>query len=151
MLARSTARIETMSWPFTSHASARLLTVLPAVLTVVVLSGCGSSKPTYCSDRTTLESSVKALPGMASKGDLSGLRSQVSKIQGEANKVADSAKSDFPTETSALQRDVNTLVNSVNDLPSNPSTSDYAKVGLNAATAISAVSNFSSATNSKCS
>ena len=116
-----------------------------------MLAGCGSSKPAYCSDRANLESSVKQVPGLATSANLSGLRTQVDKIQAEATTLANSAKSDFPTETSALERDVDALVSSVKDLPSNPSAQALAKVGLNAATAVSAVSNFANASNSKCS
>jgi hypothetical protein len=135
----------------TPYAGVRLCTALLVVGTVLVLAGCGSSKPAYCSDRASLEKSVKQVPGLASSADFSGLGTQASKIQAEATKLASAAQSDFPTESSAVKRDVDTLVSSIKDLPSSPATQDYAKVGINAATAVSSVSNFSSATKSKCS
>jgi hypothetical protein len=98
-----------------------------------------------------LEKAVNEVPGLASSANLSGLRTQVSKIQDQATKAAKSAQSAFPTESSALKRDVDALVSSVKNLPSNPSTGDYARVGVNAATAASAVKNFSDAANAKCS
>ncbi len=116
-----------------------------------LLVGCGSSKPAYCKDVANLQSSVNAVPGLASSGNLSELKTQATKIQTEATTLVGSAKNDFPTETTTLKRDVDTLVTSVKHLPPSPSAQDYAKVGLNAATAASAVKNFSSATNSKCS
>ena len=130
---------------------ARLLTAVLFVGTALVLAGCGSSKPAYCSDRANLEKSVKELPGLASSANLSGLKTQASKIQTQATTLVDAARHDFPTESSALQRDLDTLIHSIKNLPSNPATQDYATIGLNAATAVSAVNNFTSATNAKCS
>jgi len=129
----------------------RLPAVLVVGVAVVALAGCGSSKPAYCSDRNALQESVKALPGLASSANLSGLQTQATKIQTEATTLVDAAKSDFPSETSAIKSAVDTLSSTVKALPSSPSTQDYAQVALAAATAVSAVSNFSSATNSKCS
>ena len=149
--ARSEPRLDPTAGRPISHAGARLVTALLTAAAVGLLAGCGSSKPAYCSERASLENSVKELPGLASSGNLSGLRTQASKIQAQATKAADTAKSDFPTETSALTRDVDTLVSSVKDLPPSPSASDLAQVGVNVATAASAVNNFSSATKSKCS
>ena len=41
----------------------RLNLIAPVALAAAVaLAGCGSSKPAYCSDRTTLENSIKDLP-----------------------------------------------------------------------------------------
>ena len=152
MSSGSKAGVRTAISPHLSpHAGVSLLTALLTVGMCALLVSCGSSKPAYCSDRANLEKSVKEVPGLASSGNLSGLRTQASKIQTEASTLADSARSDFPNETSALNRDVDTLISSVKDLPANPPTQDYAKVGLNAATAVSSVSNFSNATNSKCS
>jgi hypothetical protein len=93
---------------------------------------------------------VKEIPGLASSGNLSALRTQASKILTQTTTLADSAKSNFPNESTALKRDIDTLVSGLKGLPSNPSTQDYAKVGLDAATAVSSASNFSSATSSKC-
>ena len=132
------------------HIGVRGLTVLLFVSTGLVLAACGSSKPAYCSDRATLEKSVKELPGLVTSANLSGLRTQASEIQARAAKLTDSAKRDFPTESSAVRRDVDALVSSVRTLPPKPSTQDYAKVALDAATAVSSVSNLSRATNSKC-
>ncbi len=133
-----------------SRTALRALIALFAVGVVVAFAGCGSSKPQYCSDRSSLESSVKEIPSLVTGGDLSKLQAQATKIQNEANKLVSSAKSDFPAETSKIKTDVDAAVKGVKDLPSNPSASDLAQVGLQAASAVSAVSDFVSATSTKC-
>jgi len=151
MHAKSPARVHTAaSRRISRRGGAWLPIAFLAIAAVALFVGCGSSKPAYCSDRASLEKSVKDVPGLVSSGNLSGLRTQATKIQGEATTLADSANSDFPTETSALKRDVDTLVSSVKDLPPSPSTQDYASVAINAATVVSAVSNFSKAAEAKC-
>ena len=129
----------------------RWLTALLLVGAALVVAGCGSSKPAYCSDRANLEKSVKQLPGLASSANLSGLKTEASKIQTQATTLVDSAKHDFPTESGALERDIDTLISSIKNLPSNPATQDYATIALSAATAVSAINNFNGATNAKCS
>ena len=69
---------------------------------IVALAGCSSSKPAYCTDRDNLQNSVKGLTSSISSGDVSGVKPQVGKIESDATTVVTSAKSDFPTETSAI-------------------------------------------------
>ena len=62
---------------------------------LVAATGCGgSSKPAYCSDRSTLESSIKDLPSAASSavssGDISGLKTQLTKVQSAATSLVSS-------------------------------------------------------------
>lgn len=121
---------------------------LLAVATAVMLAGCG--KPAYCSDLTTLQASVKDLPSAATNGGVNGLQAQLTKIQGEANTLASSAKSDFPSQSSAVESTIKQLDTSVNALPSKPSAAQAAAVGLNATAVVNSVSAFTSATSKKC-
>ena len=114
---------------------------------VVALAGCGSSKPAYCTDRTNLQSSVK---GLTSAG-ISGVKTQIKQIQSDATTVVNSAKSDFPNQTSAITSSVNTLKTSLAGLSSSPSAAQIATVTGDAASVVSSVKNFVDASNSKCS
>ena len=118
-----------------------------AAAAVVALGGCSSSKPAYCTDRTNLQNSVK---GLTSDG-VSGLKSHIQQIQSDATTVVNSAKSDFPNETSAITSSVDALKTSLSDLPSNPSATQIATVASNAASVVTSVKNFVDASNSKCS
>ena len=125
----------------------RIPLVLATVAAAVALAGCGSSKPAYCTDRTNLENSVK---GLTSSG-VSGLKSQLKQIQTDATTLVNSAKSDFPSETSAITSSVSALKNSVTALPSGPSAAQIATATRNAASVVSSVKSFVDASNSKCS
>jgi outer membrane murein-binding lipoprotein Lpp len=121
--------------------------VLAAAATAVTLAGCGSSKPAYCTDRTNLENSVK---GLTSSG-VSGLKSQLKQIQSDATTLINSAKDDFPSETSAITSSVSALKTSVTALPSSPSAAQVATATRDAASVVSSVRSFVDASNSKCS
>jgi hypothetical protein len=123
--------------------------VVPAV--VAGLNGCSSSKPAYCSSRDNLQNSVNGLKNLNASSGVSGLKSQVDKIQTDATSVVNSAKSDFPTQTSAITSSVNALKSSVSGLSSSPSASQIATVTKDAGNVVTSVSNFMSASNSKCS
>jgi hypothetical protein len=121
------------------------------VVALIALAGCGSSKPAYCSDRTNLENSVKNLPSSVSSSGISGLVSQLTTIKSDATTLVNSAKSDFPTQTSAVKSSVDTLVNAVKALPSSPSATQVAAVGLDASNVVSSVKSFTDNSKSKCS
>jgi hypothetical protein len=125
----------------------RVPLVLAAAATAVTLAGCGSSKPAYCTDRTNLENSVK---GLTSSG-VSGLKSQLKQIQSDATTLVNSAKGDFPSETSAITSSVSALKTSVTALPSSPSAAQIATATKDAASVVSSVKSFVDASNSKCS
>jgi hypothetical protein len=65
--------------------------------------------------------------------------------------LVNNAKSDFPTETSAVKSSVDTLSSAVKALPSSPSASQIAAIGLDASNVVSSVKSFSDASKSKCS
>jgi hypothetical protein len=125
----------------------RVLLALAAAAAVVTLAGCGSSKPAYCTDRTNLQNSVK---GLTSAG-ISGLKTQVKQVESDATTLVNSAKSDFPTETSAITSSVDALKSSLAALPSSPSAAQIVTVTQNAASVVSSVKSFVDASNSKCS
>jgi len=124
-----------------------VLLACAAAIAVAALAGCSSSKPAYCTDRANLENSVK---GLTSAG-ISGLKSQLTQIQSDATALVNSAKSDFPTQTSAISSSVSALKNSVTALPSSPSAAQIATVTKDAANVVSSVKSFTDATSSQCS
>jgi hypothetical protein len=135
-------------WPTWLRVSA----VMFVAVALVALTGCGgSSKPAYCSDRSDLENSVKGLKSAASSGDIGGLKSQVTKIQGDATSLVSSAKSDFPTQTSAVKSSVDALQSAVTALPASPSATQIAAIATSATSVVSSVKSFSDASKSKCS
>ncbi len=116
------------------------------------LAGCGgSSKPSYCSDRSKLESSVKDLANVSLSGGVSGVESQLKTIESDANALVDSARSDFPSQTSAIESSVNALASGVKALPSSPSATQVAVIAADATGVVSSVKSFSEATKSECS
>jgi len=123
-----------------------------ALAAVVLLAGCGGSgKPAYCSDRSNLESSIKGLTILNTSSGMSGLETQLKTIQSDANKLVSSAKSDFPSQTNAIETSVAALQSAVKALPSNPSTTQLAPVATAAASVVSSVKSFMDATSSNCS
>ncbi|HUO75088.1 MAG TPA: hypothetical protein VMU39_30285 [Solirubrobacteraceae bacterium] len=122
-----------------------------AAVALIALAGCGSSKPAYCSDRTNLENSVKNLPSSVSSSGIIGLASQLTTIKSDATKLVSSAKSDFPTQTSAVKSSVDTLVSAVKGLPSSPSATQIAAIGIDASNVVSSVKSFTDNSKSKCS
>lgn len=136
-----------------SHGMARWSARLVAVATVglLALAGCGSSKPAYCTNRSNLQNSVKGLASLNASSGVSGLQSQLKKIQTDATALVNSAKSDFPSETSAIKSSVASLQSAVKGLSSSPSAGQIATVTSAATSVVSSVENFSSASSSKCS
>ena len=131
---------------------ALLVPVVLVAMVAVVVAGCGgSSKPAYCSDLSTLKDDVKGVSVPTSSSDVSDLKSQFKTIQSDATTLVNSAKSDFPSETSAIKSSVDTLATAVKALPSSPSTTQIAAIVSDAAGVASSVNSFSDAASSKCS
>jgi hypothetical protein len=122
-----------------------------ALLGLVTLAGCGSSKPAYCSARADLENSVKEATSLSLSSGISVLQAQFKKVQTDANTVVSQAKGDFPNETSAIKSSVDALTSAVNALPANPSASQIATVVSSASSVVSSVKSFVDASSSKCS
>ncbi len=117
----------------------------------VALTGCSSSKPAYCTDRTNLDNSVKGLTSLNASSGVSGLKSQVTMVYNDATTLVSSAKSDFPSETSAITSSVDALKSSVGALSSSPSAAQIATVTKDAASVASSVKSFDNASSSACS
>ena len=128
-------------------------TLAALALCTVTLAACGgSSKPSYCSSVSSLESSIKAVPttNIVQTG-LSGLESAVAKVQSDAQTAINDAKSDFPTETSALKSSVDTLSATVKQAANAPSPATLVQLPAQISAVVTAANNFQSATKSKCS
>jgi hypothetical protein len=122
------------------------------VLGLVALAGCGgSSKPAYCSARASLQNSIKDVTTLTASSGISKLEAALTKITTEANTVVSKAKSDFPSETSAIRSSVDALTKAVSALKANPSAGNIATVATAAGNTVSSVETFVHATKSKCS
>ena len=130
---------------------ARVPVACIASVALIAVAGCGSSKPAYCSARTNLENSIKGLTSLNLSSGVSGLEAQAKKIESDANSLVNAAKSDFPSETSALKTSVDGLANSLKGLPSSPSAAQIAAVGASASSVVNSVKGFVDTTKSKCS
>ena len=118
---------------------------------VALLSGCGSSQPSYCADRTNLQNSVKALTQLNVSSGVSALKSHVTQIQQDATTLVNSAKNDFPSQTSAITSSVNALKNSITGLSSSPTAAQVATITKDGRSVVTAVNSFMDASNSACS
>ena len=129
----------------------RALALVSATAALVAAAGCGgNSKPGYCADRDSLQSSIKDLASLSPSGGLSGLQSQLRTIQSDATALVASARSDFPSETSAIRTSVDALSSDVRALSSSPSPAQVASLAADASSVVSAVKAFADATSSKC-
>ena len=134
------------------RAAMRRAVVTVVAGTLIALAGCGSSsKPAYCTDRTNLENSVKGLTSLSVSSGVSGLKSQLTTIASDATSVVNSAKGDFPSQTSAVKTSVDALQSAVKALPSSPSATQVAGIATGAASVVSSVTSFTDASKSKCS
>jgi hypothetical protein len=134
----------------------RLLTLLPvALIGMLLLSGCGGSKPAFCSHVSELEKSVQALGSLNLQSGVSGFEADLKKVDSSAKAVVSSAKSEFPTQTTALEKSVRALDGTVKELSSATTTqariAAIATLASEVSSAGTALSEFSSATKSKCS
>ena len=121
-----------------------------ALAALVALAGCGSSKPAYCSARTNLESSVKGLTSLNTSSGISGLKAELEKVQTDASTLVSEAKTDFPSQTSAISSSMDSLTSAVKALSEAPSASQIATVASSASSVVSSVKSFMDATSSKC-
>ena len=139
------------------HVAARWTarSVCIAALALAALAGCGGSssgnKPAYCSARADLENSINGVSSLSPSSSVSDLQAQFQKLKTDANKVVTQAKSDFPTQTSAIKSSVDALTTAVNTLKANPSASNVAPVVGAAGNVVSSFKTFVDASKSKCS
>ena len=122
----------------------------PGTGTSTSASTSAGGKPAYCADRASLQNALKGLTSLNSSSSVSALKSQVDAIQSAATAVVNSAKGDFPNETSAIKSSVDTLKSEVQNLSANPSAAQIAKVTADAGAVLGAVTSFMTATSGKC-
>lgn len=136
-------------------AWARVPVALVSAAGLVVVSGCGSSGSStaaaYCSQRTSLQNSVKGLTSLNASAGISGLQSQASRVKSDADALASSAKSDFPSQTSALKSAVDSLETAIKALAASPSATNISNVTRDAENVVTSAKNFADASSSKCS
>jgi hypothetical protein len=130
-----------------------------AVVAGVAVAACGSSassassassRPAYCADRTNLQKSVKGLTSLNASAGISGLQTQADKVKTSATRLANATKSDFPSQSNALNSSITALDNSVGSLASNPSAANIGAVTKDAGNVVTAARNLINATNAKC-
>jgi hypothetical protein len=148
-----TGKLESPTPGVSRRSTARGLGLIAAAcITVLLLAACGSSKPSYCSSVSNLEKSVESLKGVnVISGGTSGLKSALQKVENSAKSVVSSAKSDFPTETTAVSDSISALATSVKQLSGTPSSGQIAQIATQAGATVNAVTNLVSSTKSKCS
>jgi hypothetical protein len=131
-----------------------IMRFIPVALAAAALiaAGCGSSsKPAYCSNLTDLQNSVNSLKDVQLGSDtISILKTDLQKVQTNANAVVSSAKQDFPSQTSALESSVSALSNSIKALPTSPTPQQLLALAPQISSAVSAADNLKKATSSAC-
>lgn len=127
-------------------------TLALATATVVLLAGCGSSKPSYCQKQSELKSSVQALGEVnVVSGGTSAVTSALQKVESSATGLVEAAKSEFPKQIEAIESSISALKTTAGELSSSPTnTSAIAKVPGEVTALGTAVSEFASASKSKC-
>jgi hypothetical protein len=132
----------------------RALGAAAPLAAALALAACGGSdKPGYCSDRGNLEQSVKDVGDVQAvkSGGVDELKTRLRAVETDARTLVSSAKSDFPSQTSAISSAVSTLKTSIGQLPSDPSAQQLAVVAANGQTLVKSVQAFTTATDDKCS
>jgi hypothetical protein len=125
----------------------------PAFLLVglVLLAGCGGGEPDYCSDVSNLEQSVKDLGSVdVIEGGRGAVNEALDEVEGNARAAVDSAKSDFPDETSAVTKSISDLKSSAGELGESPTPQQVARAAADVGVVASAVEDFVDATRSEC-
>jgi len=126
------------------------VTLCVLAVSALLATGCGDSKPSYCSKADQLEVAVKDLSDSDLSKGLTSVTSAASKVESSATAAVDAAKTDFPTETGRIESSVSTLKTAVDQLPRSPSASQIATLALDIRSVVSAVNGFVSQTKKKC-
>jgi hypothetical protein len=122
----------------------------------VLLSACGSSKktttkPSYCTAVSNLESSIKSVTStnLVQEGT-NALENAFRKVKSDVQTAVAAAKNDFPTQTSALKSSIDALSATVTQLQSSPTPALIAQATTQAGDVVTAAKNLADATSSKC-
>ncbi len=119
-----------------------------AAIAAVTLPGCG--KPEYCAKRADFSSSVSTLTSV-SLSNPTEINTNVTKVQNAGTAMLNAAKSDFPSQSTALENALNAVVATGKELTT---TKDPAGTGLTFAAQLltlnAAWKSFDEATNDAC-
>ncbi len=126
------------------------VTLCVLAVSALLATGCGDSKPSYCSKADQLEVAVKDLSDSDLSKGLTSVTSAASKVESSATAAVDAAKTDFPTETGRIESSISTLKTAVDQLLRSPSASQIATLALDIRSVVSAVNGFVSQTKKKC-
>ena len=133
----------------TPHRVISIIAVIAVAIAVSVsLSACGSSKPKFCSDLSSLQKSIR---GISLSGGLSSVKSQLQEVKTETNQLISSAKTDFPQQTSDLRSALNRLKSSGRTAAASPSPTNLAAVASDGKALADAVNRLLADTKGKCS
>jgi hypothetical protein len=116
----------------------------------VVSLGCGSSKPEFCSKTDDLQQALSTMKSDVTSGNVSAIQPDVKTVRNDVETMVSSARSDFPSQTRALDSSVSKLTAAVEALPSSPSVSDVVRLAGDVGGVTTAVRDFKAATSSKC-
>lgn len=133
-----------------ARRSRRVAATAAGALAVAFAAGCGSDKPDFCSDLKTLNKDVEGIVDSTSSGGVNGLKSQLQKIEADAQAVVDSAKSDYPDETTRIESSIQKFKSDIESLPTNPEANELTKAVADAAAVVTAVKDFVDATKDDC-
>lgn len=125
----------------------RWLTALVIGAIALTAAGCGSSKPAYCSAKTDLMNAVNGVTGTPS-GHVR-FRTSLQQIESSTKLLVNSAKSDFPSETQAVQHAAAALESTLRLGLSDPKAA-LRKLPGDVSAAKSAIGSFQSAAKAKC-
>jgi hypothetical protein len=141
------------------------------VVGAVALAGCGSSgssnagssqpqasatassKPAYCASLENLKASVRAIPGLSEikQNGTSSLDSALAKVKTNATAVVNDAKTQFKSQTSALDSAIGTLSTSVSQLSKPPTVAQLKALRPQLTAVGTAAQQLKSAVSPKCS
>ena len=111
---------------------------------------CGGD-PDYCSDVSELEQSVRSLGDVdVVAGGTNALRDALRGVEDQAEATIESAKDDFPEETTAMRDALASLRRSAGELSESPTAEDIAPVATDVAAMVTAVEEFVGAAESEC-
>jgi hypothetical protein len=125
---------------------------LAPLLAVAALAGAGcggDDQPGYCSDLDNLQQSVQDLGNVnVVEGGKSAVTDALGKVEDNARATVDSAKSDFPDQTKAIDDSIAALKTSAQDLADSPTAQQGAQVAGDVAGVVNSVDDFADATRS---
>jgi hypothetical protein len=118
----------------------------------VPLTACGSAgKPAYCQSASALQDSIKDLGDIDVKAEgVGAVKTQLQKVQQDAQALVSSAQSDFPDQTQAIRTAAERMRTSLEKLSANPDAANVTAVGTDVRGFVSAVDDFTQAAGSSC-